>query len=179
MLKTKLGAIGLSINVLVIIIISLVVLGGGIALLYNFIGSATEFKQQLDQNTQQQIERLLINEQQLVALPLNSVTLQRGDAQVFGLGILNIKEKGNFQIVITPPTTYINEFNEVQEVTKPVNWLLYTQEPIVIGKDSHVKESLLVQVPKDVYKGTYSFKLRVERDGESYGNLQRFSVMVK
>src|SRR3989344_2758265 len=91
----KKGAIGLAVDVLVIIIISLVILAGGITILYKFIGGAEQTKAQLDERTNQELERLLVDQGQQVALPLHTAAIERGDSHVFGLGILNIGGVGN------------------------------------------------------------------------------------
>ena len=93
---TKKGDISLSMNFLVIIIISFVLLGMGITLLYNLLGKANSEKAQLDARTEQEISRLLIDEGKTVALPLNTIDLYPGESHVFGLGILNI-DTGNDQ----------------------------------------------------------------------------------
>src|SRR3989344_8163548 len=94
MTDTK-GAIELSMNMLVMIIISIVILTGGMVLLYKFIGGAEDIKSQLDTRTDSELERLLVDQGKQVALPLHTATVTRGESHVFGIGILNIGSVGN------------------------------------------------------------------------------------
>ncbi|MBI2112052.1 hypothetical protein HYT52_00760, partial [Candidatus Woesearchaeota archaeon] len=86
--KHKQGAISLSMNLLVILIISLVILGMGVTLLYKMVGTALVEKEKLDARTQQELLRLLVDEGKKVALPLHIADLYGNEKHVFGIGIL-------------------------------------------------------------------------------------------
>lgn len=169
-------------NTLVIVIISLVVLAGGITLLYKFIGGATETQKNLDQRTQQELERLLLEEGKRVALPSHVAYVQRGESHIFGIGILNIGgdigDKFTIEVELArataeqkgqiPPGNILNE------------WLLYVQDPIVIKEGDYHTEPISVDAPETAMKGEYIFKARVSTEsGMRYGNPQQFIVNVK
>jgi len=175
------GAIGLSIETLVIIIISLVILGAGITLIYQFIRGAEEIKAELDVKTQDELERLLVGQGKKVALPLHVATVPRGESHVFGLGILNtFDHTENFQIRIrlskavdetkADITTQVN----AQEIA---GWALYNTASIAIESNANNKEAILIQVPKDAIKGEYIFVAEVyDSKNLLYGNPQTFIV---
>ena len=186
---TKKGAIGLSVNLLVVIIISLVILGLGIVFLYNLIGGAQDFKSELDSRTEAELERLLIDEGKQVALARNTVTLSPGETHTFGLGILNIlspdpnQDPPQFRITVTP-SKYADETDTIQVIPQDTpNWLLYNSEPIFLAEYEHHSESILVSVPKeDAPKGTYIFDVQVFQDKfkqKQYDNTKKFTVKVK
>lgn len=177
------GAIGLSIETLVIIIISLVILSAGITLIYQFISGAEEIKAQLDSKTQDELERLLVSQGKKVALPLHVATVPRGDSHIFGLGILNTYDvTETFQIRI--------RLNKVTDETKadltsqvnPQNiagWALYNTASFVIESNANNKEAILIQVPKDALKGDYIFVAEIfDSKNNLYGNPQTFIVKV-
>lgn len=179
----KKGAIGLSINVLVTIIISLMILGGGLILINKFFTGAEDIKTDLDKRTNDELERLLVSEEKRVALPLQLANVPRGKDHLFGIGILNTLGKNeNFMINI--------EFKRLIDVTenditnqvdkKQVeNWLFFNSEPVFISDAGHFKESILVTVPKNAVIGQYIFIAKVSTSlGESYGNPQTFYVNV-
>ena len=179
----KRGVIGLSIETLVIIIISLVILSAGITLLYQFIHGAEDIKAQLDLKTQDELERLLVSQGKKVALPLHVATVPRGDSHVFGLGILNTYDTTeNFQIQI--------KLNKVADETKaditpqvnPLNiagWALYNTASIAIESNANNKEAILIQVPTEAIKGEYIFVAEVfDSKNNLYGNTQTFIVKV-
>jgi hypothetical protein len=177
------GAIGLSINTLVVIIISLVVLAGGITLLYKFIGGATDIKTQLDSRTNAELERLLVDQGKLVALPLHVATIQRGESHIFGIGILNIGEVGNQFFVKVDPVKVISEQEE--DITGQVNlnnvytWLLFDDSELTIKEGQHSKEIISVDVPDDAVVGQYVFNAKVFANNDQYGTTQKFYVTVK
>ena len=177
------GAIGLSIETLVIIIISLVILSAGITLIYQFISGAEEIKAQLDTKTQDELERLLVSQGKKVALPLHLATVSRGDSHIFGLGILNTYDTTeNFKISIR-----VNKVTDETkaDVTSQVNslniaaWALYNTALVAIESNANTKEAILIQVPKDALKGEYIFVAEVfDSKNNLYGNPQTFIVKV-
>ena len=95
---SKKGAVSLPVNALVVIVLSLFIMGAGISLLFKFIGTSTEVKENLDAQTSQQIENILIDKGKKLALPLNTVNVFPGDDPSFGLGVLNINDKADFSL---------------------------------------------------------------------------------
>jgi len=180
----KKAAIGLSINTLVVVIISLVILGSGITMLYKFIGGAEDIKGQLDSKTNEELERLLVNQGERVALPLNSVTIPKDNSHVFGMGILNIEEvEANFKIDVRISKFVDSNGNILDlspgEEADVLEWALYNNEPMTIAENEYQKESIMITVPNTASEGQYIFKAQVFKDDESYGNIQKFYVTVK
>jgi hypothetical protein len=179
----KKGAIGLSMNVLVVIIISLVILGMGVTMLYSFIGGATDIKTKLDAKTDAELERLLVNQGKMVALPLHVADVERGDTHLFGIGIMNVGDvSGDFYIKVEPSKAFNEDGDEIS-TSDTFNWFLFNDEAIHIQEGDHVKESIAVIVPKDAAKGQYLFSARVYTDSSyssdnQYDNKQNFIVNV-
>jgi len=176
------GALGLSINILVIIIISLVILGAGVAFLYNFVGGAEKIKAELDVRTEAELERLLTDQGKKVALARNTVTLNSGDNHVFGLGILNLnaQEYGKeFSISVTHSKSADEQDQKL--IYDASSWLLYNTETIKIMENDHHTEPILVSVPKDAPKGTHIFNVEVTSlsTQTQYDNTKKISVKVK
>lgn len=182
------GAIDLSINMLVMIIISLIILGSGITLLYNFIGGAEDIKAELDQRTAQELERLLVDQGERVALPLHAATVLRGENHVFGIGILNIKnEATDFQIMVDLSAAFNKQDELIPANTINLNhWIFYDESTFSLESNEHRKEAILVTVPKNAESGKYVFVATVINppcsvvDAECrYGNPQTFFVTVE
>ncbi len=177
----KKGAIGLSMNVLVVIIISLVVFGMGVTMLYSFIGGASDIKDKLDAKTSEELERLLVNQGKMVALPFHVADIERDDMHIFGIGIMNIGGVGEeFYIQITLSNAYNEDDEDITELVKAgiTEWFLFNDEAINIQEGGHVKENIAVTVPKEALKGQYIFVARVYVDDVLYGNKQNFIVNV-
>ncbi|MFH1682533.1 MAG: hypothetical protein ABIA37_01930 [Candidatus Woesearchaeota archaeon] len=180
----KKGSIGLSVNMLVVIILSLFIFGGGMALLFKLVGGAEEQKAKLDAQTQIQLERLLVDEGKKVALPRHTVTLYKGENYAFGLGILNIEEStygSSFTVQVELSQAFDEQQQEITSTVKAstAQWLLYVSD-YMIKENQHQSVPIGVSVPKDAAVGTYIFDARVY-DGNSaqYDNTKKFTVVVK
>ncbi|MBU0470720.1 MAG: hypothetical protein KKA62_00415 [Nanoarchaeota archaeon] len=178
----KKGAIALSMDFLVVIIISLVILAGGITLVYKFIGGAEEIKSDLDKKTTDELERLLVGQGQKVALPLHVADVPRGDTHIFGLGIMNMKESTETFFISLELSKVVDaaeaDITNQVDKSKVKNWVLFDGKGIMIEPGNSIKEPLLVNIPKDAVKGQYIFSVKVSTSGEVYGNAQKFFVNV-
>jgi hypothetical protein len=181
----KKAAVSLSINTLVIIIISLVILGSGLVLLNKFLNTSTEFKDDLDRRTEEELERLLVDEGRQVALPLKAATLAGGEDHLFGFGILNINERADFEISVSL-SKFVDDENHIRtmEQTDIANsWLLYFTDLITLNENEARKEKILIQIPGDAIKGEYIYNVKVFKDslGENvqYGNTQKIVITVR
>ena len=181
MIKNKQG-IELSVNMLVIIIISLVILGLGVKLLFNLMGGAVETYEELDQQTKDELNRLL-DLGKKVALPYNNKVLGSGETHDFGLGIRNIGDTGTFSVVIE--CSKIIPKNPSEEdvlcgATFPINdWFLFIGGPYELKKNEHEEIKIGVNPPKDAEKGQYIFTVKVLKDSDQYGNKQKIDLTIK
>ena len=179
MMKSKNGAIELSVNLLVVIIISLVVLAGGIVLLYKFIGGAESIQTTLDARTEEELQQLLVQQGKRVVLPFHEATIPRGEQHVFGLGIMNIGVTENFLIMVNP-AKYLPIQGEPQENPDIRSWILFNEESFSLGEQQQHAEGISISVPSGAVSGTYLFDVEVKKqNGERYGNIQKIIVVVE
>ncbi len=172
-------AIELSINMLVVIIISLVILGSGVALLYKFMHQAGELEEQLDQRTREELRRLLIDQGRQVALSLRTAAIQRGESQVFGLGILNSGGVGNQFKVEVELSRASGPDGEDISLSGTETWFLYETGYVTIEENAHYPARILVTPARTAPPGKYHFKIRVMLpDGNQYGNTQNLIIEV-
>lgn len=188
--KSKKGAINLAVSTIVIVVICLVVLGAGISLMRNMITGAEEIKDQLDMQTEEELERLLVDQGKKVALPLHTVTLEAGENHVFGIGILNIDSETygeEFTMAIELSKVLDDSDDEITssiDATEALSWILYDSSTLIVEENQHRKESILVDLPEDATKGTYIFNVDIdyisppEGEGSQYDNVKKFYVTV-
>ncbi|HLC51755.1 MAG TPA: hypothetical protein VJI98_00755 [Candidatus Nanoarchaeia archaeon] len=175
------GAIDLSINMIVMIIISLAILTGGIILLNKFITGADEIKASLDQKTDERLNDLLVDQGKKVALPFHTATILRGDSHTFGIGILNVGGVGSkfrinveFVKLIAPDGS-----DRTTEALNIASWSRFDRNELTVEEGEHLKKTILILVPKDALPGQYVFTARIFLpNGEIYGNRQDFFVTV-
>ena len=175
-------AIQLSVNFIVMLIIALVVFGFGIKLAFDLMSEAETIREEVDENTQREIEEALMGGSQ-VSIPINRKETKIGKSINFGLGIFNIEDTQYF-------TINMNFENAYDSATKePINvngneWILTTFGPYEINKNDQKILPLPMSVPRNIDSGqtpagTYIFKVIVKgEDGTRYGSIQKVYVEV-
>ncbi|HLD00296.1 MAG TPA: hypothetical protein VJC39_00970 [Candidatus Nanoarchaeia archaeon] len=188
-LKSKRGAIELSASMLVVIIISLVLFLGGVALLYQLISKSQDFKNELDQQTAEELQRLLLDQGQQVALYPNSAVLNPGQQQIFGVGVLNIGAEKSFsaQICLSKFADKL-KIDRTSEVIGSENcglkdWILYDFSSFFLDTHETWKVPLLIEVPPTAEPGEYIFNVVICTTScshaDQYGNTQKVRITVR
>ena len=163
-------ALELSINSLVVIIISLVILTSGIVLMRTFFKSTAEIKAKIDTQTESKIASLLA-EGEPIAVPIYRKTIEPKKHKTFGLGILNIIQdypQTTFNIDIRFSGAYDRTNTEITGINAQ-NWLLYEEEPVTLAANEQKIIPILVAVSADAVPGTYIFTIDVLADATPYG----------
>jgi hypothetical protein len=163
------ASIQLSVNFLVILIISIVILGLGFVLVNRMVGTGDDKITQMDDRLRVQIENLLVRENRLVAIPTVEKNINRGKGDFFGIGVMNLEiEKQFFKVNLTFHEAY-RKNGEIMNIVlstpsqTPNSWIkLVEKEPFEIkGRDKYVF-SAGIQVPKqNVIQGLYVFNVSV------------------
>jgi len=91
----------LSMTVIVTIILSILIFIGGITMVWKFFAGAEEMKAGIEQQTKDQIEAMLRQGNEIVAIPINTKIVPVGKEATFGLGIRNIGEDQAFYVGIS------------------------------------------------------------------------------
>lgn len=171
--------IQLSINFLVIVILSIVMLTLGILLVQTFFGKTEEIKRDLDVQTKDKIAELLTYGE-ITALPYSKKTVSGGDQALFGLGVLNVDRENykTFYVDIVP-SKFVTKRNEVEDNPDVEDWLLYDDETFNLAPHESKQVSILVTPPSNARIGTYIFNVQVlETSGARYGNLNKMYVTI-
>ena len=92
MKKVAKKAIELSINFLVMLILSIVIFGFGIAFIYNTITNSENLRDMTLEELDDQIEDLLCESADKVCLGINTQTMEKGDVHIFGVKVINIDD---------------------------------------------------------------------------------------
>ncbi len=180
------AALQLSISFIVIIIICIVVFSFSIYTIRRFFTQAEIIKMTYDERTEKEIERLL-DDGSRIAIPFDKKTISNGEFKTFGIGILNILNKGyfnDFRINITFNKAFDKRNNELCDTAKgntpdcgnPSTWL---QTTAGLGDDSGViiektiknneQEKFLLGVNvKGAPSGTYIFDLDVSYNNDTH-----------
>jgi hypothetical protein len=152
----------LSINFIVMLIITLIVFGGTLAIAYKLLKSTGDLKASMDKQTEERLELMITNSNEEVVIAFNQKEVQGGEAAVFGLGVTNmLNSRKNFSVTITPSTAINKDGSEVYGWTD--RWIYVSNDDIgEIKNNDHKIKSIVIIPPKDAAPGvTYVFNVNV------------------
>lgn len=157
----KKGAIQLSVNFVVTLILAIVVLLLGVSFVKYFFIEASVTSENLDRQTIDQLENLMAAGKQ-VAIPFSAKTIRSGSVGVFALGILNnLGETKTFQIDVSFSKAYDNDNEEIIPSSDPDEWVVPKTRQESIGNNKDRKFPIAIKAPKETLKGTYIFNVQV------------------
>src|SRR3989344_582050 len=107
--------IELSVNFLVMVILAIVLFGLGIIFARNLFNSSTALVSTSQDQLDAAIENMYCTANEIVCINLNSKTLPRGTAKVFGVNVVNAYQDGEFRATIVN-TKYIALDNSVTDL---------------------------------------------------------------
>lgn len=175
-------AIELSINFIVLFILSMAMFATGVTLAYKIFHKAEIIKISLDDKTRQQIMDLLTEGPEKIIIPIKRKNVEPGGSDVFGIGIRNdLDAPQQFYINVECDAAYKPDKTTIcdegtatpcsSHASKCNDWLShpdidtenYIKLEKKINKNERAVEELFVIVPKgpNVEKGTYVFNVRV------------------
>ena len=160
----KRGALGLSVNAIIVIILSIILFSAGISLMFKFINTGEETQDLLNQQIIGAIEARLIQQNKLVALPFNSAILEAQDNKVFGIGFRNIEAEAEFTVIVS-----ISAGSPIQSIDA-AKWFFYDTTPILLEENEIGNLALRIEIPNEAELGKYIFNVEVVKLGKYLGN---------
>jgi len=176
-------SIELSLNFIVIFIISVIIFGFGIKFISNLSSEATELQEITISELDQRIGNLVCEGADRVCIGIDRKIIKRKEFEIFGLKILNVLDSQNFDISILP----VEEYGEVVVIKKDGAKVLSDIGLIVqpsfrrvyIRLNEEAKIGIGVEVPANAVSGTYIFNVEIQTaDGEQYSTIHKFYVEV-
>ncbi len=195
----KKAAIELSVNMIVITILSLVVLGIGFYLVTSLFSTATEYKRTLDEQTEQNILTALKKPGELISLPITQYGIERGETDVIGVGLLNNIDttlSQTFYISVTCTEALAEDETELCNVNGGslcnteatgdcTKWPMLGDKQLTIENRDAEVVSIFFAVPDDAPSGTFGYNLKIctgnacgSSESTQYGPTKKFYVTV-
>ena len=172
--------IELSVNFLVIIILGIVILAGGITLIYKVFAGSTQLTDRVSDQQAAELDRIM-SQGQLVATATTTKTIKRGDFDIFAIGINNeIGEDMDFYVRLN--TTVPNDLGASFSIAGGKT--LLNPGPLTIKNNAYEHIGIGISVPKNVSRGTYILGVNVcnstigPADCDQYGSPKRLYVVV-
>ncbi len=171
-------AIELSLNFIVIIIISIIIFGFGIRFISKLSSQATELQEITTAELDERIGNLVCEGSDRVCVGIDRKTIRRTKFDIFGLKIVNILESQNFDISVERPTPSGYTISKEEVQTDNLIWNP-KQRSVFIEKNEEKSLGIGVQVPANIVSGTYIFNVRIQTaNGKPYSNIQKLYVDV-
>ena len=174
----KKAAIELSLNFIVILIISIVIFGFGIQFISKLSSQATELQDLTISDLDDRIGNLVCESSERVCVGIDRKTIKRTKFDVFGLKIVNILATQNFDIIVSRPSPPGYTKNNVG-ITSDNLIETPKSRSVVIEKNEEKNLGIGIQVPSSAEPGTYIFNVEIKTaDGKPYSQIQKLYVDV-
>lgn len=162
-----------TVTYLVMLILGITALIFGILFATDLFSKAQQTKLQLDEQTEKQIEQLLLDGSR-VAIPLNQKEVQRNDLVSFGIGVLNVLgNQETFRVSVTPGAGYRPDKTTIcSPCSLQQSWVQQAQTTVSLQNNEDYTFLVGFLVPKNAEVGTYIFNVNVESGistPEAYG----------
>ncbi len=171
-------AIELSLNFIVVLIISLIIFGFGVKFISELSSHATELQDLTISELDERIGNLICDSSERVCIGIDRKTIKRANFGIFGVKIINIFDSQDFDITIKPssPAGYTKDKKEIQGVSLILN---PQQRSVFIGRNDEASIGIGVQVPADAVSGTYILNVEIKtQDAKPYSAIQKLYVDV-
>jgi hypothetical protein len=171
------GAIELSANFMIVIILSAIIVIGGLALFFKMKGNAQQYVDTLDQQTEGNIKSMMLSSGGRIAVYPQDFTLSSGDAKLVGIGITNIYDD-TLTLTINPNT--IKFYATAESEGTPIlaedlpTYYTSSSQTVEVAPHEQVVKSIMVRMPKSAQSGQYVFTILLtnQATAESYGVIQ-------
>lgn len=171
-------AIELSLNFIVIIIISIVVFSFGVLFINKLSSQAINIQDITVNELDKKIGELICEGSDRVCVGIEKKTLMKNEFGLFGLKIMNILDSQNFTIAVTRPNPSGYQLNKEHINTDLLTWVPKSRS-FFIEKNEEKTLGIGVQVPLNTGSGTYIFDVNIyAADGSQYSSVHKLYVEV-
>ena len=181
-LRSKKG-VEIAASTMVILIISVLIFGYSIYFLFEMWRGIEPIGNQIDAQTQTQINSLLKDSRQKIAIPLTKKTVYSGETAVFWIGIKNVGDAdSSFDITTTFSEAFSSDGKKsisTESGNNPGSWTGNFKELNLDIPPKQQGETFIIIKPDTQQKGVYVFKVEVQKGNTLYGEPKSVSVEVK
>src|SRR3989344_2721445 len=155
-------AMELSLNFIVILIISIIIFGFGVRFIYDLASKAAGIHELTASDLDERISQFVCEGSERVCLNIGRKTLKRDEFAVFGVRVINILESQNFDILISPsdPKGYKKDNSPIGDA-EPNLIVNPPARTLKIAKNEEASIGFGVQIPSDAVSGTYIINIDV------------------
>ena len=176
----------LSLNFIVILILSLVILGFGLRFMSTLFSKATDISKFSSEDFDRQITNLICGGSERVCVTAQRKAISKGDYSVIGMKIINVLDPPlgqpaiNFEITVDtpagPPTGLLGYTKNDQPIVKTPDFdglivVVGDGRERVIDLEKYEERNIgfAVQPPSNAPAGTYILNIGIKANGNPYG----------
>ena len=152
-------AIELSLNFIIIIIMSIVVFGFGIKFIYELASKANTLHDLTLDDLDKRIGSLVCDGSERACIGIDKKTIKRNKYGVFGLGIINLLDKQDFVIEVSP--TSPAGYKKNNEPLSSSLTIVPTLSIITIDRNAEKNIGIGIEAPASAESGTYIFNVNI------------------
>lgn len=175
------GAIELSLNFIVILVISIIIFGFGVRFISKLSSQATELRDLTISELDEKIGNLICEGSERVCVGIDHKTIKRKEFDVFGVKIMNILNDKNFEIKVSPATP-MGYKKDKTPITSSSPYLIVNpsqRDGIFIKQNEEKNIGIGIQVPAEAVSGTYILNIEIKKDDRAlYVPVQKLYVDV-
>ena len=173
-------AVELSLNFIVILIISIIIFGFGVKFISDLSSQAVEITDMTISELDERIGDIICEGSERVCVGIDRKTIKRKESSIFGLKIINIiepahPEKGQyFDVIVTPPQSpkpigFKKDQTPIENTPTSPNLIIYPAKRSVYIVANEVQSiGIGVQVPANAVSGNYILNVEIITDDEIY-----------
>lgn len=176
----KKGAIELSVNFLVIIIISIVIFGFGVYFISTLSSKATDLTRMTTTELDQKIADLVCEGYDRVCIGTEKKTIAKKNFDVFGIRIFNVMPTQDFDITVTPPVDKLGIRYDKTPIPLTSSQLIVNpgSRSVNIGQNEERNIGIGVQVPPNAVPGIYILNVEIKIGSNQYVPIQKLYIEV-
>ena len=167
-------SIELSLNFIIVIIISITIFGFGVLFISRLSSSATDLTKLTTSQLDEQISNIACGGYERVCISPEKKEIQREKFGVFGIKLFNIKSTENFEISIIPSTA-LNKNG--LPITNSLTIKPHSRQ-VDIKQNEEKIVGIGIGVPSNAPSGTYTFDVNIKNNNEKYVPVQKLVVDV-
>ena len=170
-------AIELSLNFIVIIIISIIIFGFGVRFIYTLFSQANGLRDLTFDDLDKKIGNLVCEGSERVCVGIDKKNIGKGKIDFFGVKILNIVNDENFEIKVSPsnPIGYKKNKDPISGQALIIN---PQDRPLTIKKNEDKTVGIGVEVPTNAVSGTYILNVDINNGNSRYAQTLKIYVDV-
>ncbi len=171
-------SIELSLNFLVVIILTLVIFGFGVLFISKLSKEVTDIRELTFKDLDEKISDLACDGSARVCIGTDRKTIQKKSYDIFGVKIVNVINDQNFEITVSYPNPLGYKKDNTPITNPPLILNPTAPRTVAIKKNEEAKIGIAVEVPANAISGTYIFNVQIKTASGLYVPIQKFYVEV-